>query len=296
MKAVANEQISEHSRSRRSRWRGLTHNKSAVAGFVLLALFITVAVFADQIAPRDPLKISGETFEPPSWRFIFGTDDLGRDVLSGVVHGARTSLLIAISVALLSGAVGVLVGMVAGYAGGLFDDLLMRLTELFLIPPRFFLAVIIAAVFGSSFFHLILVLSITYWPLMARLVRAEVMSLKQRGFVEAARAIGASPARILGREILPNALPLIVTNLMLKVGGVILLEAGLEFLGLGDTNHISWGYMLHNGQHFMRDAWWIIAFPSLAISLLILALNLVGDELNRALDPKAHAASVKEVR
>jgi peptide/nickel transport system permease protein len=232
------------------------------------------------------MKTSVQTFQPPSPEFIFGTDDLGRDVFSGVIHGARFSLSIGIIVALLSGLVGVLIGLVSGYAGGLTDDLLMRLTETFLVPPRFFLAVVIAAIFGSSFLALILVLSVTYWPMTARLVRAEVMSLKQRGFVEASRALGASPARILFHEILPNALPLIVTNIMLKLGGVIMVEAGLEFLGLGDANRMSWGYMLHSGQHYMRDAWWMVAFPSLAISLLILALNLVGDELNRALNPR----------
>jgi peptide/nickel transport system permease protein len=278
-------------------WEGsrrFKQSKALAFGIALLTLFFFAAAFADVIAPRDPMKTSAQIFQPPSSEFWFGTDDLGRDVFSGVIHGARVSISIGISVALLSGLLGVLVGAVAGYAGGLVDDLLMRVTELFLIPPRFFLAIIIAAIFGSSFFALILVLSVTYWPMTARLVRAEVFSLKQRGFVEAARAIGARPTRILFREILPNASPLIITNVVLKVGGIILVEAALEFLGLGDANHISWGYMLHNGQHFMRDAWWMIAFPSLAISLLILALNVVGDELNRALNPKLRFQQAKE--
>jgi peptide/nickel transport system permease protein len=275
-------------------FRSFRQSKALMFGIALLILFFFAAVFADVIASRDPMKTSARIFQPPSSEFWFGTDDLGRDVFSGVIHGARVSISIGISVALLSGLLGVLVGAVAGYAGGLIDDLLMRVTELFLIPPRFFLAIIIAAIFGSSFFALILVLSVTYWPMTARLVRAEVFSLKQRGFVEAARAIGATPARILFREILPNASPLIITNVVLKVGGIILVEAALEFLGLGDASHISWGYMLHNGQHFMRDSWWMIAFPSLAISLLILALNIVGDELNRALNPKLRFQHAKE--
>ncbi len=258
-----------------------------MTGLVLLAVFFFVAVFADTIASRDPRKTSQETFRPPSAEFWFGTDDLGRDVFSGVVHGARISLLIGVTVALLSGLVGVLVGATAGYAGGFLDDLLMRLTELFLIPPRFFLALVVAALFGSTFFTLIVVLIVTYWPSTARLVRAEVLSLKERNFVEAARALGASHQRILFHEILPNAFPLIVTNVMLMVGGVILVEAGLSFIGLGDANYISWGYMLHNGQHFIRDAWWMIFFPTLAVSLLVFALNAVGDRLNHALDPKS---------
>ncbi|MGI8656316.1 MAG: ABC transporter permease [Pyrinomonadaceae bacterium] len=268
-------------------WRSFKRSPTAVAGLVVLALFLFAALCAEQIAPRDPQKTSDDAFRPPSSQFLFGTDDLGRDVFSGVVHGARVSISIGVIVALLSGFFGAVVGLTAGYAGGGYDDLLMRLTELFLIPPRFFLALITAALFGSTFFTLIAVLSITYWPLTARLVRAEVLSLKERSFVEAARAIGASHARILFHEILPNTLPLIVTNITLMIGGVILVEAGLEFIGLGDANHISWGYMLHNGQHFIRDAWWIIFFPTLAISLLVLALNAVGDALNRALDPKS---------
>ncbi len=268
-------------------WRSLKRNRLTVACFILLALFIFVAVFAGSLAPRDPQKTSGETFRPPSFQFLFGTDDLGRDVFSGVVRGARTSMLIGVTVALLSTLFGVLVGLTAGYAGGIIDELLMRITELFLIPPRFFLALIVAALFGSTLFILILVLSVTYWPGTARLIRAEVLSIRERSFVEAARAMGAGPVRIVLREILPNTLPIIVTHFTLMVGGVMIVEAGLSFIGLGDANHISWGYMLHNGQHFIRDAWWMIFFPTLAVSLLVFALNAVGDRLNHALDPKS---------
>lgn len=268
-------------------WRSFRQNRTAVAGLALLALFFFAAVFADWLAPCDPHKTSADAFRPPSAQYPFGTDDLGRDVFSGVVHGARVSLLIGVTVALLSGLVGVLIGSAAGYAGGIVDDLLMRLTEIFLIPPRFFLALVVAALFGSNYFNIVAVLAITYWPFTARLVRAEVMSIKERNFVEAARALGAGHARILFHEILPNALPLIVTQVVLTVGGVILVEAGLSFIGLGDSSHISWGYMLHNGEHFLRDGWWMIFFPAAAISLLVLALNAVGDALNRALDPKS---------
>lgn len=270
-------------------WRSFKRSPTAFVSFALLAFFLFAAIFAGQIAPRDPQQTSDESFRPPSTQFPFGTDDLGRDVFSGVIHGARVSLSIGVSVALISGLLGVLVGATAGYCGGLIDDLLMRVTELFLIPPRFFLALVVAALFGSTFFTLIVVLSVTYWPFTARLVRAEVMSIKEKSFVEAARAMGASDARIVFHDILPNAFPLIVTNIVLMVGSVILVEAGLEFIGLGDSNYISWGYMLHNGEHFIRDAWWVIFFPAAAVSLLVLALNSVGDSLNRALDPKAHA-------
>ncbi len=259
---------------------------------ILLIIFFGAAVFADQIAPFDPMKSSDETFQPPSRKFLFGTDDLGRDVLSGVIYGARTSLFIGVTVALLSGFIGVIVGSAAGYAGGMVDDLLMRLTELFLIPPRFFLALVIAALFGSSLFNLILILTVTYWTTTARLVRAEVLSLKERPFVEASRAMGASRTRILFHEILPNALPVIITNVTLMIGGVVLLEAALDFIGIGDANRVSWGAMLHNGQHFIRDGWWMVVFPSLALALLVLALNIVGDALNSALNPKARSAYI----
>ncbi|MDQ3042303.1 MAG: ABC transporter permease [Acidobacteriota bacterium] len=275
----------------RNIWRVLKHNKAATAGAFVLMLFLGAAIFADYLAPYDPLKTSNETFQTPSPKFLFGTDDLGRDVFSGVIHGAQTSILVGVSVAFLSGLIGVLVGAVAGFAGGVWDDFLMRLTELFLIPPQFFLALVIAALFGSTLFNLILILTITNWTTMARLVRAEVLSLKERSFVEASKAMGASPARILFHDILPNASPLIITKMVLTVGGVILIEAGLEFVGLGDANHISWGYMLHNGQHFIRDGWWIIAFPSLALAALVLALNIVGDALNSALNPKSRGVS-----
>ncbi len=270
----------------------LKHNKAAMVGALVLIIYFGAAIFADQIAPNDPLKTSSATFHSPSGKFLFGTDDLGRDVFSGVIHGAQTSILVGVSVALLSGLIGVFVGAVAGFAGGVWDDFLMRLTELFLIPPQFFLALVIAALFGSSLVNLILILTVTGWTTMARLVRAEVLSLKERSFIEASRAMGASPARILFHDILPNASPLIITKMVLMVGGVILLEAGLEFVGLGDANQISWGYMLHNGQHFIRDGWWIIAFPSLALAALVLALNVVGDWLNSVLNPKTRSAYI----
>jgi len=276
--------------SRKIVGRALAHNQAAMAGLIVLLLFLVITIFADRIAPYDPLKTSNETLQSPSQKFVFGTDDLGRDIFSGVIYGARTSILIGVSVTLFGGLIGVFVGSVAGYAGGLFDDLLMRLTELFLIPPQFFIALIVAALFGSSLINLILILAFTNWTTTARLVRAEVLSIKERPFIEASRAMGASPLRILLHDILPNAFPVIITKMILTIGGVILLEAGLSFIGIGDANHISWGYMLHNGQHFIRDAWWMIAFPSFALALLVLALNVVGDAVNTSLNPKARSA------
>lgn len=263
----------------------IVHRSSFIVSLTLL-LYLAALLFAHQIAPADPLQTSSATLQPPSSAHWSGTDDLGRDVFSGVVHGARTSLLIGLIVAVMSSVIGLLIGVSAGWIGGLADDVLMRLTELFLTPPRFFLALVIAAIFGSSFGTLILVLSLTFWPVTARVLRAETLSLRERGFVEAARAIGASRWHILWREVLPHLWPLLIASTAVRVGNVILVEAGLEFLGLGDQERITWGYLLHNGQNFMRDAWWMVVFPLLAISVLLVAINLAGDELNRRLNPR----------
>ena len=262
-------------------------DRIAATALCVVAIYFLAAVFADAIAPFDPREISDNTFRPPSLEYFFGTDDLGRDVFSGVIVGARTSILVGVIVAVLSGLIGASVGSIAGYAGGIVDDVLMRLTELFLIPPRFFLALVIAALFGTSFVNLILLLTLTYWTTTARVTRAQVLALKEKPFVEASKAMGASHARILFRTILPNAFPLIITNVALMIGTVILLEAALDFIGIGDASRVSWGAMLHNGQHFIRDGWWMIVFPSLALAVLAIALNIIGDALNSALDPKA---------
>ncbi len=269
-------------------------NKLALVALFVLIIFILTAIFADQIAPFDPLKTSDFAFEPPSLKFLFGTDDLGRDIFSGVVHGARTSILIGVIVTLLSTLIGVSVGATAGYAGGFWDDFLMRVTELFLVPPRFFLALVIVALFGSTFFYLVIILSFTYWTTMARVVRAEVLSLKSRDFVEASKALGASDARTLFHEILPNAFPIIITKMMLMVGRVIILQAGLEFIGIGDATHINWGYMLFNGQQFIRDGWWMIIFPTIALASLVISLNIVGDWLSVFLNPRARSAQLNK--
>lgn len=272
----------------------LVQNRLALAGLCVLIIFVLTSVFADFIAPFDPLKTTDTAFQPPSTKYPFGTDDLGRDIFSGVVFGARTSILIGVLVTLISTAIGVLVGSAAGYAGGFWDDFLMRVTELFLVPPRFFLALVIVALFGSTFFYLVIILSFTYWTTMARIVRAEVLYLKERDFVEASRALGASHIRILFHEILPNTFPIIITKMMLMVGRVIILQAGLEFIGIGDTTRINWGYMLYNGQQFIRDGWWMIVFPTISLALLVISLNIVGDWLNVLLNPQARSAQMNK--
>lgn len=210
-----------------------------------------------------------------------GTDDLGRDLFSGVVHGTRTSTLVALGVGALAVIIGTLVGTIAGYRGGLVDDILMRITEFFQVLPRFFVAVLAIALFGAGLDRLIIVLGFTSWAILARVIRAEVLSLRSRGFVEAAVALGASDRHILRRAILPNAMAPMIVFLSLLLGQVLLLEASLGFLGLSDPNAISWGYLANQAQRFLRIAWWMWLFPGAAIMIAVIGLNLLGDALTR---------------
>jgi peptide/nickel transport system permease protein len=264
-----------------TRWVG-----GAVGVGLTLALVI-VAACAGAIAPVDPFASVAPPLSPPSRAHALGTDDLGRDLLAGIVHGARTSLLVVLSVTLLASVIGVTIGAVAGYRGGSTDDVLMRLPEFVQVVPRFFLAVLIIALFGPGLDRLVLVLGLTSWPAIARVVRAETLSLARREFVEAAHALGAPAARVLTRHVLPNALPAAVVVVSVNAGTVILMEAGLGFIGLGDPHSISWGYLANNAQRFLRLAWWMALFPGAAIALAVLGLNLFGDGLNDLLDPRA---------
>jgi len=257
-----------------------------VLGVVLTVFFTTLALMAPLISPYDPLRMVGQSFRPPEDKHPMGTDDLGRDIYSGMLFGARISLMVGYLAAAASIAIGVIIGGVSGYYGGRIDDIMMRITELFLVIPRFFLALILVALFGASVWNLIFAIAILSWPGTARLVRAEFLSLKEREFVDAARTLGAGDLNLIVDEILPNATPPIIVNGSLEVARAILLEAGLSFLGLGDPNMASWGYMLNNAQRFIRQAWWMAIFPGLAIFLVALGLNLVGDGLNDALNPR----------
>jgi peptide/nickel transport system permease protein len=246
-------------------------------GAALCALFVLVALGADVIAPGDPFAAAGRPFEAPSAAHPFGTDDLGRDLLRGVVQGARVSLLVGLTVAAASLLLGMLVGGVAGYAGGAVDDGLMRLTELVMVLPRFFLALVVVSLFGSDLTHLVVVLAATSWGVVARVTRAGVLAVKEQEYVTAARALGAAGARVLARHVVPNVLAPVLAYAALGVGRAIVLEASLAFLGFGDPNLVSWGYLLHNAQAFARRAWWLSAFPGAAIALAVIGVNLLAD-------------------
>lgn len=258
-----------------SHWFGAsTYAATRWIGLILLAPSFIAALTAGLIAPADPFANTGEPFQPPSAVHWFGTDDLGRDLLSAVIYGARTSLMVGATVAILALLLGIVVGLISGFAGGWVDDLLMRLTELFQILPRFFLAIAVIALFGNNLLNLILVLALTSWSGLARIARAEVLSLRERDFVIAARSVGVQPTRILWGHILPNAINPLLAATALIVSSAILTEAGLSFLGLGDPNTISWGYLLNNAQPFIRLAWWLPIFPGLAIVVTVLGLSL----------------------
>lgn len=276
-------------RRRRSRvvrlFRRLLRTPAAVVGFALTFAMLLVALFADQIAPVDPFVPVGTALHSPSWAHVMGTDNLGRDVLSGVAHGARTSLIVMVVTVTIASIIGITVGAVSGYRRGLIDDLLMRVTEVFQALPRFFLAVLVVALFGPGIERIILVLGITSWPTLARVVRATILSTSQQDFVWSARALGASELRIVLYHVLPNVAASAVVVIALMGATVVLVEASLGFIGLGDPNVISLGSMARNAQPFMRVAPWLVVFPGVAIVLLTLGLNLVGDAVNDLLNP-----------
>jgi len=246
-----------------------------------------VALLAPVIAPFDPLALGTEALHPPSARHLMGTDHLGRDVLSGVLWGLRISLVVGIGSALISVVVGILIGSPAGYWRGRLDNALMRATDAFMVLPTFFLILLVVSVFGASIWKLIALIGITNWPPIARLVRAEFLSLREREFILAARTVGVSHFTIMLRHILPNALPVVIPTISLRTAGAIITEASLSFLGVGDSNVVSLGQMLMHALQFMRMAWWTATFPGLTIFIIVLALNLMGDALNDALNPRS---------
>ena len=261
----------------RSALRAVVSLPSGRVGATLTVITLAAAMFAPWLAPTDPFALAAVPLSPPTLAHLMGTDAIGRDVLSGVLYGARTSLFVAGSVTLLAFVCGAVVGMVAGWRGGLVDDLLMRVTELLQVMPRFFLVVVAVALLGSGIDRLVITLGLTSWPVLARVVRGEVLAMREVDFVVAARASGASATRILWRELLPNVMPSALVLLGLLFGQVILVEASVGFLGLGDPNALSWGLMAGQAQGFVRVAWWLAVFPGLAIAVAVLGTNLLAD-------------------
>jgi peptide/nickel transport system permease protein len=270
---------------RRIALRRFFHHPAGVVGLALTIVLIGIGLLARQVAPGDPFAYAGKPLQPPSGAHWFGTDNLGRDIARAIVHGMRTSAVTVLWVVLIAAVLGIAIGAVAGYRGRLVDDVLMRFTELFQVIPRFFLVLLVLSLFGSGNRNLILVLGLTSWPLLARVVRAEALSLRERAFVEAARSLGASNVRILVRHILPNIVPAAVVMVALLASRIILLEASLSFLWLGDANVMSLGFLVANAQRFIRVAWWMSVFPGATLALAVMAVNLFADGLNDTFTP-----------
>ncbi len=248
-------------------------------GLVGCGVVLLVGLAAPVLAPNKPFAIVAPPLEPPNTKFLMGSDALGHDLFSQIVHGTRSSLFVLVVVAVLVLFIGTGVGLIAGSSRRWIDDSIMRVAEIVQIIPRFFLALVVSSIFGAGLGRLALLLGLTGWPMLARMVRAETQSLVERDFVLAARSVGATRRRVLWREVVPNLVPTTFAYLGLVVAQALLIEAGIGFLGLGDPNRVSWGQLAGDAQRYLRVAWWLPAFPGACIAFTVLSLNLLGDRI-----------------
>ncbi len=281
------------------RWmRLLLRSKTGTVGLIIVLAIVLVSIFAEALAPHQPAEINpANMLQPPVWQeggsseHVLGTDNLGRDILSRIIYGSQVSLLVGISAVVLAGFIGVTVGLIAGFYGGFIDNVLMRLVDSFLAIPTILFALVILSIFGPSVLTLIFVLGVTNWVNYARLVRGEVLSIKEREFVKAARSIGVRNNKIILRHLLPNvASPFIVIS-TLSVATTIILEASLSFLGLGiQPPMVSWGGILSDGRDYLATSWWVATFPGVTITITVLGIIFLGDWLRDVLDPRAQSS------
>ena len=268
--------------------RRFRRNKLAMVGAGTVTALLLVAVFAPLLAPFEPTRINIDNIlSPPGGEHLFGTDDLGRDVLSRMIYGSRISLSVGFVAVGISVSIGIVIGAMAGFFGGKVDAVLMRFVDVMLTFPAFFLILAVIAIVGPSIYMIMIIIGLTSWMDVSRLVRAEFLSLKERDFVLAARASGASDRRIIFRHILPNAMSPVFVAATFGVAGAILVESGLSFLGLGvQPPDSSWGNILTTGKNYIEVAWWLSLYPGLSILITVLSYNLVGEGLRDALDPR----------
>ncbi|MBS9776423.1 MAG: ABC transporter permease [Fusobacterium sp.] len=271
-------------------YRMLSKNKMAMLGLVILVILILLALFADVIADYDAVVIKqnlSQRLMPPNSEHWLGTDEFGRDIFARLIHGARVSLKVGILAVSLSIIVGGALGAISGFYGGKIDNIIMRVMDIFLAVPSILLAIAIVSALGPSITNLMIAISVSSVPRYARIVRASVLSIRDQEFIEAAKAIGASNTRIIFKHIIPNSLAPVIVQGTLGVAGAILSTAGLSFIGLGiQPPAPEWGSMLSGGRQYLRYAWWVTTFPGVAIMITILSLNLLGDGLRDALDPR----------
>ncbi|MBD5771363.1 ABC transporter permease [Marinomonas colpomeniae] len=268
--------------------KSLTQNKVAMVGFSILFIFVVIALIGPYLYDGSPWRMVQRPFLPPfqNSNYLLGTDTLGRDVLAGLIYGARISLLVGFVSTIIALLIGIPLGAYAGYYGGWVDEVLMRFTEIFQTVPSFALAVVLVAIFEPSVYSITGAIAIVSWPPVARLVRGEFLSLRSQEYVLAAKLNGQTNRNIILREILPNSLSPIIVLASLMVASAILLESSLSFLGLGDPAIMSWGYMIGAAKTVIRQAWWLSFIPGVAIAITVLSLNLLGEGLNEALNPK----------
>ena len=276
----------------RRTWRLFRANRSGMFGLVLLSFFVLVAVFAPLLADAEGLQVTkatGEVLEAPSAAYPLGTDDTGRSVLTLLIWGSRISLFVGLAAAFISMALGTIIGMWAGYKSSVHDAILMRITDVFLVLPWLALAIVLAAMFGQNFWIIIIIIGLTSWAGTARLVRAQVLSVKERTYIERSRALGASDAHVVLKHITPNLMPIIFANTILTIAIAILSESQLSFLGLGDPNAKSWGTLIEeafNHGALTLHAWWWLMAPSISIVLVVLGFTMVGFAMDEIVNPR----------
>ncbi|HUN45994.1 MAG TPA: ABC transporter permease [Stellaceae bacterium] len=267
-------------------WRRFRGHRIGLAAAFYVAALVAIAILAPLLPGLDPHRITNNVMQAPSWLHLLGTDELGRDVLTGIVFGVRVSMTVGFAAALAATLIGTAIGAVAGYYEGVLDMLVMRISEIFQVIPSFILAAVIVALSGPGLSRVVMVIALLAWPQIARLMRGEVMRVKQLEFVDAVRCLGVRESAILTAEIIPNALAPVLAAGTLIIAQAILLEAALSFLGLSDADLVSWGRMLNSGQRFLFNAWWLSVFPGTAIFVTVLAFNLLGDAIGSALNPR----------
>lgn len=269
-------------------YRKFFRSPTAIIGLVIIMTSIIIAVFAPYLATYDPFEMSlARSHQPPSRAHPLGTDFFGRDIMSRIFYGARISLIMGLAVVGIRASIGIVLGLIAGYYRGHIESIIMRLTDAVIAFPGILLALAIMAFRGQGLFNVMIALSVVGWTGYARLVRSEVISLREREYVTAARALGMRDIRVITRHILPNCMASLIVFATVGIAAPIISEAGLSFLGLGArSDEITWGFMLSTGRQYLRQAWWAVTFPGLAIMFVVLGFNLLGDGLRDALDPK----------
>lgn len=271
-------------------WRRFSANRLAMVGLFIIVALVVVAALADVLAPYSPTigDLKNARLLPPNAEHWFGTDDLGRDILSRIIHGSRWTLFVVVLVAIIAAPIGLLVGTVAGYAGGWIDTVLMRITDIFLAFPKLVLALAFVAALGPGIENAVLAIAVTSWPPYARIARAETLTVRNSDYIKAVQLMGASPMRIVLRHIMPMCISSLIVRVTLDMAGIILTAAGLGFLGLGAQPPLpEWGAMIASGRRFILDQWWVAGAPGFAILIVSLGFNLLGDGLRDALDPRS---------